>query len=77
LVTLSTTEGAAHGAALLAATGAGAFPDVESACAAVNQPTGRTVPGLHLAAYESLYPLYRALCPALRPTFNAIAQAVS
>jgi hypothetical protein len=71
-----TTEGAAYGAAVLAATGAGAFPDVASACAAIIQTTGSTTPGPASAAYQKMYPLYRELYPALRPNFNAIARIV-
>jgi xylulokinase len=74
LVTVNTTEGAAYGAAVLAATGAGTFPDVVSACETIIQITGSTPPGPAVVAYEGLYPLYRALYPALRPSFNAIAQ---
>lgn len=76
LVTVNTTEGAAYGAALLAATGAGVFPDVPAACAAVVTVTGRTEPGPASRFYEEMYPLYRALYPALRPTFNAVAGLV-
>jgi xylulokinase len=75
LVTVNTTEGAAYGAALLAATGTGAFPDVASACAAVVHATGNTEPGPAREVYQELYPLYRDLYPALRPTFNAVARA--
>ena len=74
LVTVNTTEGAAYGAALLAATGAGIYPDVPSACAAVIQITGSTEPGPARTAYQELYPLYRDLYPALRPTFDAVAR---
>ncbi|MBC7249789.1 MAG: xylulokinase [Anaerolineae bacterium] len=74
LVTVNTTEGAAYGAAVLAATGVGAFSDVDSACAAIIRLTGRTAPGPARAAYQQLYPLYRDLYPALRPSFNAIAR---
>ena len=73
LVTLSSEEGAAFGAALLAATGAGVFPDVPSACKSVIQITGRTAPGADVQPYADLYPLYRQLYPALSPTFNALA----
>jgi len=76
LVTVNTTEGAAYGAALLAATGAGVFPDVPAACMAVVTVTGRTEPGPASRFYEEMYPLYRALYPALRPTFNAVAGLV-
>ncbi len=74
LVTVNTVEGAAYGAAVLAATGTGAFPDVASACAAIVQPTGSTAPGPETATYQELYPLYRELYPALRPTFRAVAR---
>ncbi len=73
LATVNTTEGAAYGAALLAATGAGAFATVEEACAATIQVTGSTTPGPACAAYDELYPLYRDLYPALCPTFNGLA----
>jgi xylulokinase len=73
VVTVNTTEGAAYGAALLAATGAGAFANVESACDATIQLTGKTSPGKDQEVYEKLYPLYRGLYPALKPTFAAAA----
>jgi xylulokinase len=76
LVTVNTTEGSAYGAALLAATGAGAFPDVESACAAAIHITGSTEPGPASKVYQDIYPLYRDLYPALRPSFNAIASVI-
>jgi len=73
LVTVNTVEGAAYGAALLAAVGAGAFRDVPSACAALIQATGNTGPGPAALVYDRLYPLYQDLYPALRPTFGAVA----
>ena len=69
VVTVNTTEGAAFGAALLAATGAGVFPSVESACDATIQITGSVNPGKGSAEYDRLYPLYRGLYPALKQTF--------
>jgi xylulokinase len=77
LVTVNTTEGAAYGAALLAATGAGVYPDVESACATVIRLTGSTMPGAASVVYQELYPVYRELYPALRPSFNAVAHIAS
>jgi xylulokinase len=74
LATVNTTEGAAYGAALLAATGVGTWADVESACAATVRLTARTAPGPAATHYRECYPLYRDLYPALRPTFRAIAQ---
>ena len=72
IVTVNTTEGAAYGAALLAATGAGAFPSVEAACQATIQITGATQPGSDREAYERLYPLYRELYPALQQHFHSL-----
>jgi xylulokinase len=77
LVTVNTTEGAAYGAALLAAVGAGIFSDVESACAATIRLTGRTVSGAARDIYQEMYPLYRNLYLALRPTFHGVARAVT
>ncbi|MEX1288738.1 MAG: FGGY-family carbohydrate kinase, partial [Acidimicrobiia bacterium] len=62
---VSTTESAAHGAALLAATGIGGFGSVQEACDAavvlgpLVEPTGDT------AVYEDAYGIYRDLYPAL------------
>lgn len=72
LVTVNTAEGAAYGAALLAATGAGAFASVEDACQSAIHITGTTTPGPQSPIYQEFYPHYRALYPALRPTFQAI-----
>ena len=72
IVTVNAAEGAAYGAALLAATGAGAFQSVESACDETIQVTGATRPGESRTIYNELYPLYRNLYPALKPTFNSI-----
>jgi xylulokinase len=77
LVTVNTTEGAAYGAALLAAVGAGFFADVPTACAATIRITGRTQPGAGAAAYAGYYPIYRALYPALKDEFKAIGQLVA
>lgn len=71
IVTVNTEEGAAYGAALLAAAGSGVFRSVESACDETIQITGSTSPGEDREVYERHYPLYRNLYPALRPTFHA------
>jgi xylulokinase len=70
LTQVNTTEGAAYGAALLAAVAEGIFPDVEEACKNTIHITGRTDPGPASDKYENIYPLYRALYPSLSPTFN-------
>jgi len=74
LVTVNSEEGAAYGAAILAATGAGMYQDVPTACKQCIQVTGGTTPGINVEAYDHFYPLYRELYPALSPTFNAIAK---
>jgi xylulokinase len=72
LVTVNTTEGAAYGAALLAAVGAGLYPTVQDACDQTIKITGRTEPTAETAPYQEYYPHYRALYPALADEFKAI-----
>ena len=73
LVTVNTTEGAAYGAALLAAVGAGQYESVPAACDAAIQVTGSTLPDAEqVKAYARAYPIYRGLYPALTPTFKVI-----
>jgi xylulokinase len=72
LVSTNSTEGAAYGAALLAAVGAGLYPDVVSACDTAIQTSDAVVPGANRAAYEPLYALYEGLYPALKETFARI-----
>ena len=79
LVSAPTTEGAAFGAALLAGVGAGVWPDVDTAVATTLAPQeaapARTLPNPNdVATYARLYPLYRALYPTLKPTFDALAE---
>jgi hypothetical protein len=49
----------------------GAFSTVEEACTATIKVTGTTSPGDQRAVYQDLYPLYRNLYPALKPTFHS------
>ena len=74
LITVNTTEGAAFGAALLAGVGAGHWKSVQESCQIAIHTVESTQP--HFAAvrmYAELYPLYKALYPALKPTFDAVA----
>jgi xylulokinase len=73
IVTVNSREGAAYGAALIAATGAGAFSDLENACKSVIEITGQTPPSEAKDVYKDLYPLYRDLYPALKPSFEALS----
>jgi xylulokinase len=77
LVTVSSVEGAAYGAALLAATGAGVYPDIERACDATIEITGKTQPSQDMGYYEELYRLYRDLYPALKASFAGLGQLTS
>ncbi len=74
LVLINVTEGAAFGAALLAGVGAGLYGDIHEAVAAAVRVVSRTQPDpAAVAVYERLYPSYRALYAALKPTFDALA----
>jgi xylulokinase len=75
IVTTSTAEGAAQGAAILAAVGAGWFPTVEEACDAlvrIGEATGTSEP----SAYADAYARYRELYPALSPTFHSLGSGM-
>ena len=69
IATVDTTEGAAYGAALLAAVGAGWFPTVEAACDATVHAAPVAEPGPDADAYVERHAAYRALYPALSPLF--------
>ena len=70
IVTVNTTEGAAYGAALLAASGVGAFESVTAACDATIRVTGKINPGKDVKVYDEQYQLYRELYPALKSIFH-------
>jgi xylulokinase len=62
---LEAEEGGAFGAALLAGTGIGAWPTVESACAATVRVAETIVPG-NAAVMAEAYKTYRRIYPAMR-----------
>src|SRR6266498_3365026 len=68
VTTVSREEGAAYGAALLAAVGAGAFPDLRAAarCTLERAPLVAPDPAAH-REYGQLYDRFRACYPAARP----------
>ena len=70
LVAPSTTEGAAFGAAVLAAVGAAWFADVPAAAAAMVHTEPVAEPGVGRSGYAAAIEAYRALYPALAPTFH-------
>lgn len=75
LYTINTNEGAAFGAAILAAVGAGAWPDVPMACGNMIRKVDPITPDREGAGvYERLYPTFRGLYPALKQSFAELAQ---
>jgi xylulokinase len=75
LVTTSATEGPAFGAALLAGVAAGVYPSVVEACRATVRVVEATRPQAELQPlYARAYERYRALYPALKEIFHALAQ---
>ena len=75
LRTVATTEGAAYGAAILAAVGAGFYESVPAACERIVAVTGRTVPlRQNYELYKGFYEIYRELYPALAPAFRRLGE---
>ncbi|MGO8948313.1 MAG: xylulokinase [Ktedonobacterales bacterium] len=73
LVTTSSAEGPAFGAALLAGVACGLYPSVESACQSTVTIRERTLPQAETArVYAEGYQVYRALYPALRPVLHQL-----
>lgn len=71
IVTTTNAEGAAQGAATLAAVGAGWFDTVQDACRALVTIGDPTLPSEAAGAYTHAYARYRELYPALAATFHA------
>jgi xylulokinase len=69
IATVETTEGAAYGAGLLAAVGAGWWGTVDAATESVVRVTPVASPGQHAALYAERHAIYQELYPALHETF--------
>src|SRR6202044_265857 len=69
VVTLSTQEGSAYGAALLAMVGSGQFSSVPEACSAVIQETDSVAPNDDSAFYAKAHRVYANIYYALGHTF--------
>ena len=69
IATVGTADGAAYGAGLLAAVGAGGYADVDGATDALVSATAAAVPGADASAYAEAHAVYRSLYPALAPLF--------
>ena len=75
VVSMAADEGAAFGAALLAAVGAGEYKDVPEACGATVKTTGTTKPSARAKQFfDRGFPVYQQLYRSLRDDFQAIAK---
>ena len=71
--TVTSKEGPALGAAILASVGAGVYSSVEQACDAVVHSKDTTSPDAERAkVYEQYYQLYRSLYPALKESYQKL-----
>ncbi len=73
IVTVNVTQGAAYGAALLAAVGAGIYRTVEEACRVTVAGQSSARPGPDGAVYRDYFPRYQALYRALKDEFQRVA----
>jgi xylulokinase len=73
VVTINAEQGPAYGVALLAAVGAGAFRNVEEACAATIRVVNKTPLNKKAAkVYDAGFPIYQQLYRSLKSDFAAI-----
>jgi xylulokinase len=70
---VNAVEGAAYGAAILAAVGVGGFASVQEACRTCIHKTETVNPGPNLEIYKRNYPIYKSLYPSLKNQFAQIA----
>ncbi|HEY3164392.1 MAG TPA: xylulokinase [Candidatus Limnocylindrales bacterium] len=75
IATVGTTEGAAFGAATLAAVGAGWFPDAAAAAGVWATAEVAASPGRDAVNYREAHARYQALYPALAPSFHGARPA--
>jgi xylulokinase len=72
---MAVSDAACLGAAILAATGVGAFDGLSDATAAMTHPAATFEPqAAHAAVYRTLFSLWRSLYPALQSTFSHLSQ---
>lgn len=73
VVTVTATEGAAFGAALLGGVGVSVYQTVEAACDAAIAIVDHTPPDPeHVASYQRIYEVYSQLYPALRSPMRTL-----
>ncbi len=77
ICTVVADEGAAFGAALMAAVGTGGFSSLEQACQQAIRLTNFTAPNPeNVPRYQDYYEIYRALYGALKPNFDRVTEVV-
>jgi xylulokinase len=75
VVTLETQEGSAYGAALLALTGTGEYSSAAEICrTAIREVSSKEPRPEAVESYQRRYRVYTSLYPALRESYQAIAQ---
>lgn len=78
IVTLTSTEGAPYGAALIAAAGTGYFSSVEEACRnSLSVATHTTPDPENIAVYEDYYRIYNGIYGRLKGTYRKISDIVN
>ena len=78
ICTVAADEGAAFGAALMAAVGTGGFPTIEEACQQSIRLTNFTQPiSGNVKRYQEYYEIYRSLYSALKPSFDKVTGIVA
>jgi xylulokinase len=75
VATVHSTQGAAMGAAILAAVGARAFSSVDAACTSLVRETSRTALGEDASIYPPFAARYRSLYRSLKDEFAALSKA--
>jgi xylulokinase len=74
VVTINAEQGAAYGVALLAAVGAGAYKNIQEACAATIRVVSKTPYNKKATrTYDQAFPVYQDLYPALKNQFPRLA----
>jgi xylulokinase len=75
VTTVTSKEGPALGAAILAGVGAGVYPSVQEACKKVVKTKTEQKPNTdNSAEYDKFYQLYRKMYPALKENYKALAE---
>ena len=76
VATVNVTQGAAYGAAVLAAVGGQVHPGVPEAVGVMVRETDTTRPGAEVARYRTVYDSFRSLYPALAGSFRGLGAHV-